>query len=250
MKTSQTAVLVLAAVGAVQIVQRERHQWQQNEVAVARIQNDWLTHLTTHPDLAKLWAPQDMDVEEYVQLLHANQHICALSLRHRLGPARGSRLRFFAQAVMEREIVRRHWARFGSFREQEAAGGATSTPKSSPQPCGTRTWPVRTLSPSASDLYALPRPAARRTTSRRGSLALAGGSTSCAPAALRGDQRSVRPPPHRTWSRFTPRAGNPRTPASGLVNAGLIELPRHAAVITAARPAEPVTTHDPPFVGA
>ncbi|CAL9360102.1 hypothetical protein SUDANB105_00646 [Streptomyces sp. enrichment culture] len=121
MKTSN-AVLVLAAVGIAHTVQRQRHQRQKNEVAVTRIQNDWLTHLTTHPDFAKLWAPDGMDVEEYVKHLHANQQICALSLRHRLGLIRGSRLRFIAKAVMEREVGRSYWQKFGSFREEEAAG--------------------------------------------------------------------------------------------------------------------------------
>ncbi|MEV5338335.1 DUF6082 family protein [Streptomyces sp. NPDC052676] len=121
MKTSHAA-LILAAMGAAHLVQKHLHQRQQNEVAVARIQNDWLTHLTTHPDFAQLWAPKDMDVKEYVQLLHANQQICALSLRHQLGLIRGSRLRFIAKAVMEKEIGRRYWAKFGSFREEEAAG--------------------------------------------------------------------------------------------------------------------------------
>lgn len=121
MKTEH-AILFLAAVGVVQIVQRERHQRQNNMVACARIHQDWLTHLTTHPEHAKLWLPQDLEVEEYIELLTGNQQMAALSLRHRLGIIRGARLRFVAKAVMDREIGRRYWARFGAFREEEGAG--------------------------------------------------------------------------------------------------------------------------------
>ncbi|WP_406220879.1 DUF6082 family protein [Streptomyces decoyicus] len=122
MKISHAAILGLAAVGAVQIAQKERHQRQRNDVAVTRIHQDWLTHLTTHPDLAVLWAPKDLDAEQYVELLNANQQIAALGLRHRLGLARGQRLSYLATYLMGREHCRRYWARFGSFREEEALG--------------------------------------------------------------------------------------------------------------------------------
>ncbi|MFG2141859.1 DUF6082 family protein [Streptomyces sp. NPDC048650] len=126
MKFKYVAVAALAAVGAVQIVQRERHQRQRNEVTVAHIQLNRLTHLTAHPDLAALWAPPGVGTEEYVKLLDANHQICALSLRHKLGITRGKQLRFVAEKVMEREIGRRYWKRFGSFRAEEAAGDKPS----------------------------------------------------------------------------------------------------------------------------
>ncbi|MFE2157088.1 DUF6082 family protein [Streptomyces lydicus] len=121
MKITNAAILAVATVGALHLVQRERHQRQQNEVAVSRIQDSWLTHLTTNPDLAKLWAP-DMDPEEYVQILHANQQICALSLRYKLGQIGVDKLRFLASELMSREICRRYWAKYGEFRLREAAG--------------------------------------------------------------------------------------------------------------------------------
>lgn len=124
MKTSY-AILTLAAVGVAHLVQRERHQRQNNDVAAARIHQEWLTHLTTHPEFAKLWVPQDLQVEEYIELLSGNQQVAALSLRHRLGLLRGARLRVVAEEVMDREIARRYWARFGNFREREAAGHRT-----------------------------------------------------------------------------------------------------------------------------
>jgi hypothetical protein len=122
MKAQNAVLLALVALGAAHLVQRERHQWQQNEATVMRNQLDWLTHLTTHPELAELWAPEDLPAGEYTKLLHANQQICALSLRHKLGLLRGRRLRFAADWVMEREHCRRYWERFGAFREAEADG--------------------------------------------------------------------------------------------------------------------------------
>ncbi|BDH15340.1 DUF6082 family protein [Streptomyces hygroscopicus] len=122
MKISHAAILGLAAVGAVQIAQNERHHRQRTEIAVARIHQDYLTHLTSNPHLAALWAPKDLDANQYVELLNANQQIAALGLRHRLGLARGQRLSYLATYLMGREHCRRYWARFGSFREQEALG--------------------------------------------------------------------------------------------------------------------------------
>ncbi|MFG2153200.1 DUF6082 family protein [[Kitasatospora] papulosa] len=118
-----TAVsLATAVVGAARLRQHARHQAERNEATVARNQLDWLAQLSTNPDLAKLWTPEDMDVQEYMQLLKANQLICALSLRDRLGFIRDGQLPFFASMVMTSDVCRRYWARFGDFRAQEAEG--------------------------------------------------------------------------------------------------------------------------------
>ncbi|MDJ0466060.1 DUF6082 family protein [Streptomyces sp. H27-C3] len=114
--------LANAAVGAARLRQEARHQAERNEATVARNQLDWLAQMSTNPDLAKLWKPEDMDVEEYVQLLAANQLICALSLRDRLGFVRDEGLPFFASMVMKSDVCRRYWSRFGDLRAQEAEG--------------------------------------------------------------------------------------------------------------------------------
>ena len=57
-----------------------------------------------------------------MQLLKANQLICTLSLRDRLGFVRDERLPFYASKLMERDVCRRYWARFGGLRAQEAEG--------------------------------------------------------------------------------------------------------------------------------
>ncbi|MET7814239.1 DUF6082 family protein [Streptomyces sp. NPDC005395] len=123
MKVSH-ALLALAAVGVAQLAQSERHQRQRNHIAVARIQQDWLARVSSDPELAKLWIPEDLEPEEYVKLLHCNQMMCALSLRNRLGLARKGKLRFCADYMMDREIGRRYWARFGRVREEEATDKA------------------------------------------------------------------------------------------------------------------------------
>ncbi|MFF5573092.1 MULTISPECIES: DUF6082 family protein [Streptomyces] len=114
--------LTTAVIGAARLRQDARHQAERNEVAVARNQLDWLTQMSTNPDLAKLWTPEDIDVEEYMQLLHANQQICTLSLRDRLGFVRHGQLPFYASMLMNSDVCRRYWARFGDLRAQEAEG--------------------------------------------------------------------------------------------------------------------------------
>lgn len=114
--------LTTAVVGAARLRQDARHQAQRNEATVARNQLDWLAQMSTNPDLAKLWAPEDMDVKEYMQLLNANQLICTLSLRDRLGFVRDDQLPFFAAMVMNSDVCRRYWARFGDLRAEEAQG--------------------------------------------------------------------------------------------------------------------------------
>ena len=122
MKPSQTAAfLALAAVGAAQLVQRELHQRQNNHIALAGRQDEWLTDMTTHPELAKPWVPEGVEVEEYVRLLGANRQICTLSLWHRLGLARGQKLRLLADMLMGSDAVRTYWTHFGGLRAEEAA---------------------------------------------------------------------------------------------------------------------------------
>lgn len=125
MKTSN-ALLLLAAVGAIRIVQSERHQRQQNQVAVTELHHARLTHLISHPHLAQDWAPEGMTEEEFARLLSENAQLVSLSLRHRLGLLRGRQLRFVADAFMARPAGRLYWRHFGPFRTQEADGDRCS----------------------------------------------------------------------------------------------------------------------------
>ncbi|MFI8093398.1 DUF6082 family protein [Streptomyces sp. NPDC086080] len=111
-----------AVVGAARLKQDARHQTERNEAVLARNQLDWLAQMSTTPDLTKLWTPEGMDVEEYMQLLKANQLICMLSLRDRLGFVRSGHLPWYAAQLMESDVCRRYWRRFGDLRAQEAEG--------------------------------------------------------------------------------------------------------------------------------
>ncbi|MEV7064364.1 DUF6082 family protein [Streptomyces collinus] len=114
--------LTTAVVGTARLRQDARHQAERNDAVLARNQLDWLAQMSTNPGLAKLWTPQDMDVEEYMQLLKTNQLICMLSLRDRLGFVRAGHLPWYAAKLMESDVCRRYWARFGDLRAQEAEG--------------------------------------------------------------------------------------------------------------------------------
>uniref|UniRef100_UPI003F495CC7 DUF6082 family protein n=1 Tax=Streptomyces chartreusis TaxID=1969 RepID=UPI003F495CC7 len=114
--------LTTAVVGTARLKQDARHQAERHDTALARNQIDWLAQMSTNPDLAKLWTPEGMEVEEYMQLLRANQLICLLSLRNRLGFVRPGQLSFYAAQLMDNDVCRRYWARFGDLRIQEARG--------------------------------------------------------------------------------------------------------------------------------
>ncbi|MEH0468513.1 DUF6082 family protein [Streptomyces sp. B21-097] len=114
--------LTTAVVGAARLRQDARHQAERNEALLAGNQIDWLAQMSTNPDLAKLWKPEDMEAEEYMQLMSANRLICALSLRDRLGFVPKGHLPFFAAWIMKSDVSRRYWKRFGDLRAQEAEG--------------------------------------------------------------------------------------------------------------------------------
>ncbi|MFD5163661.1 DUF6082 family protein [Streptomyces hawaiiensis] len=114
--------LTTAVVGATRLRQDARDQAERNEAFLTRNQLDWLAQMSTNPDLAKLWTPEGMDVKEYMHLLKANQLICILSVRDRLGFVRDGQLPFYAAKLMESDVCRRYWERFGGLRAEEAEG--------------------------------------------------------------------------------------------------------------------------------
>ena len=114
--------LTTAVVGAVRLRQDTRHQAERNEAVLASNQLDWLAQMSTTHDLAKLWTPTDMEVEESMQLLKANQLICMLSLRNRLGFVHAGHLPWYAAKLMASDVCPRYWKRFGGLRAEEAEG--------------------------------------------------------------------------------------------------------------------------------
>ncbi|MEV5357059.1 DUF6082 family protein [Streptomyces sp. NPDC052693] len=120
--TGVAVSLTTAVVATARLRQEARHQAERNDAVLTQNQLGWLAHMSTNPDIAKLWTPQDMDVEEYMQLLKANQLICMLSLRDRLGFVPAGHLPWYAAQLMDSDVCRRYWARFGDLRAQEAEG--------------------------------------------------------------------------------------------------------------------------------
>ncbi|MFD6597799.1 DUF6082 family protein [Streptomyces coelicoflavus] len=114
--------LTTAVVGATRLRQDARHQAERNEAFLTSNQLDWLAQVSTSPDLAKLSAPEDLDVKEYMELLAANRLICMLSVRDRLGFVRTGHLPWHAAKLMESDACRRYWKRFGGLRAEEAQG--------------------------------------------------------------------------------------------------------------------------------
>ncbi|MFI2415703.1 DUF6082 family protein [Streptomyces sp. NPDC018947] len=63
-----------------------------------------------------------MDVEEYMQLLKANQLIRMLSRRDRLGFVREGHLPFCPAKLMKSDVCQRYWYRFGDLRAPDTDG--------------------------------------------------------------------------------------------------------------------------------
>ncbi|MGQ4436981.1 MULTISPECIES: DUF6082 family protein [unclassified Streptomyces] len=122
--TGAALSLTTALVATARLRQDARHQAERNEALLARNQIDWLAQASTNPEIARLWKPEDMHVEEYMELLRANQLICMLGLRDRLGVVRDGHLPYLASLVMRSDVCRRYWHRFGDLRAQEAEGDA------------------------------------------------------------------------------------------------------------------------------
>lgn len=120
MKTSH-AILVASAVGAAGIWFAERRHRQRLTMHAAEIHQRLLSDIATHPEQQALWAPGGMSAEEYARLVHSNRVISFLSAKYRVGLLDKVALRVQARAVMQRPGCRAYWARFGAFREEEAA---------------------------------------------------------------------------------------------------------------------------------
>ncbi|MFH9612942.1 DUF6082 family protein [Streptomyces pratensis] len=116
------ASLSTTVVGAARLRQDARHQAERNEALLAGNQIGWLAQVSTNPDLAEIWKPEDMETEEYMRLMSANRLLCMLSLRDRLVFIPKGNLPLFAAWIMKSDVSRRYWKHFGDLRAQEAEG--------------------------------------------------------------------------------------------------------------------------------
>ncbi|MFD8913639.1 DUF6082 family protein [Streptomyces sp. NPDC059575] len=65
-----------------------------------------------------------MDPDTYRRMLHANQLICGLSARFKVGLSNNDTLRVQARSIMARSIALDYWAKFGPLRKAEAGDPA------------------------------------------------------------------------------------------------------------------------------
>ncbi|MYQ48776.1 hypothetical protein GTW40_27720 [Streptomyces sp. SID4985] len=117
------AGLAIAGVGVLRLVQAERHQRQRNILATTQMDQEWRRHLESDPELLKLWAPEGddaMGLGQYARVLSANQLVCALAARYKVGLLDAATLRVQAHWLMSRSIGRDYWDECRALRDAEA----------------------------------------------------------------------------------------------------------------------------------
>ncbi|NDZ77001.1 spore associated protein, SapC [Streptomyces sp. SID10853] len=121
MKTSH-AVLAATGAAAVGLVMCERHHRQRLALHAAEIHQTWITELITNAELRAVWTPSGGGVtdEEHLHAIVVNRMISMLSVRYRVGLLTKRALRIQAERLMDAEVGRQYWKRYGSTREAEA----------------------------------------------------------------------------------------------------------------------------------
>ncbi|MDF3140978.1 MULTISPECIES: DUF6082 family protein [unclassified Streptomyces] len=119
LKTSH-AILVASAVGAAGLWLAERQHRQRLVLHAAEMHQGLLADVAANPEHRAIWATNGLSDEENVRLVHCNRLVSFLSAKHRVGLLDKATLRVQARALMERAPYRAYWARFGTFREEEA----------------------------------------------------------------------------------------------------------------------------------
>ncbi|MFF5860888.1 DUF6082 family protein [Streptomyces sp. NPDC012751] len=120
MKAS-TAVLVVAAVGAIGIYQRARHGKQALTLQAAALHQALCRDAAASP---ALYADQEQgdnpEVTKESRMAHANAWVSLLSARFRAGLLDQPALRRQALALMRLDSVRDYWTEHGGHREDDA----------------------------------------------------------------------------------------------------------------------------------
>lgn len=120
MRTS-TAVLAAALVGAVRVLQAERHSRRQLALKSAELHQLYCRDTATDPALRTDYEDGlGQSAEEAINAIHANRLIAHLSVKFRVGLLNKRALREHARSAMDLKSVRAYWARWGSHREREA----------------------------------------------------------------------------------------------------------------------------------
>ncbi|MFD7897573.1 DUF6082 family protein [Streptomyces sp. NPDC059743] len=120
MKTSHS-VLLASVVGAAGLWLSERQNRQRLALHAEVMHQAWIAEVARSPELQAIWMPAGGDLPdgEYTNLLHANQLISFLSVKFRAGLLDKQSLRVQARWLMEHDVTRTYWKKFGGFREDE-----------------------------------------------------------------------------------------------------------------------------------
>ncbi|MFF8880736.1 DUF6082 family protein [Streptomyces flaveolus] len=116
------AVLVVAMVGVVRILQAERYYRRKLPLQAAEMHQGWLSEIASDEKLQAVWAPpgDKLSSDDYTMLVHCDRQVSLLSAKFRAGMLGRHTLRVQARWLMEREVGRVYWRESGAFREQEA----------------------------------------------------------------------------------------------------------------------------------
>ncbi|MEU6475322.1 DUF6082 family protein [Streptomyces sp. NPDC047017] len=116
---TSTAILVVAAIGAVRIVQAERQARRQLVLHAAELHQAYCRDTAADHLSSGEWG-EGLSPEEAAQHIHANRLISFLSAKYRVGLLKDDDLRVQAHASMKRPSVRSYWEQNGSFRQEGA----------------------------------------------------------------------------------------------------------------------------------
>ncbi|MBT2607730.1 hypothetical protein J7I97_05335 [Streptomyces sp. ISL-87] len=100
----------------------ERQSRRQNALQAAQMHQAWIAELAGNPELQAVWTPPGGELPdgEHANHLHANRLISFLAVKFRVGLLDKGSLRTQATWLMDRDVARAYWKRFGGFREEEA----------------------------------------------------------------------------------------------------------------------------------
>lgn len=115
------ALLSIAAIGAAQLVLSQRQHRQRLALDAESMHQKWISDVDADADQQSMWAASgETPAEEYAQLLQCNRLVPFLSVKYRVGLIDRQSLRTNARWLMERDVARSYWSRFGTFRKDEA----------------------------------------------------------------------------------------------------------------------------------
>jgi hypothetical protein len=104
------------------MLQAERYYRRKLVLHAADMHQALLSDVASSEELRGVWTPpkEELAPTQYAQLVHCNRQIALLSAKFRVGLLDRRTLRVQARWLMEHDIARNYWQRYGAFRELEA----------------------------------------------------------------------------------------------------------------------------------